>query len=130
MDGDFLSWDLCVIGGRDYFIRGILEIPVHGMEGRFAFGCWSTLSRANFELYSNHLDGIEVDEPWTGWFSCEFRSFPGTVNTPCWVMPHSDGALPCIWLDDESHPLAIAQRDGIDAERLLEIYRVHGHPLD
>jgi hypothetical protein len=28
---------------------------------------------------------------------------------------------------DESHPLAIAQRDGISAERVLEIYAYYGH---
>ncbi len=127
---DFLSPDFCVIDGRDYFVRGLLFIPVVGLDHCFAFGCWSTLSRANFERYVAHFEGIEPDEPWTGWFSNEFTAFPGTVNTPCLVMPQSDGARPEIWLDDEDHPLSIAQRDGITPERLLDIYRQHGHPVD
>jgi len=129
LDGDFLSPDFCVIGGQDFFVRGLLFIPVIGLEDDFAFGCWSTLSRANFEKYVAHFDGIDLDEPWTGWFSNEFKAFPGTVNTPCWVMPQSSGERPEIWLDDEEHPLSIAQRNGITPEQLLDIYRVHGHPV-
>ncbi len=130
LDGDFLSLDYCVIGGRDYFVRGLLFIPVIGLDGRFAFGCWSTLSRPNFERYAREVDGIELDEPWTGWFSNEFAPFLGTVNMPCWVMPQPDGNRPEIWLDDEDHPLSIAQQHGITPERLLDIYRQHGHAVD
>lgn len=130
LDGDFLSADFCVIGGQDYFVRGLSFIPVIGLDDSFAFGCWSTLSRTNFELYAAHFDGIDVDEAWTGWFSSEFTAFPGTVNSPCWVMPRPDGTRPEIWLEDEDHPLSIAQRDGITPEQLLDIYRQHGHAVD
>lgn len=130
LDGDFLSPDLCVIGGRDYFVRGLLFIPVIGLDDCFAFGCWSTLSRASFEHYVAHPEGIELAEPWTGWFSNEFAPFLGTVNLPCWVMPQRNSDRPEVWLDDEEHPLSIAQRDGITAEQLLDIYRLHGHPVD
>jgi hypothetical protein len=51
-DGDFLSEDFCIIGGRYFFVRGVLEIPVHGFAEKFGFGCWSTLSRENFEQYA------------------------------------------------------------------------------
>ena len=130
LDGDFLSPDYCVIGGRDYFVRGLLFIPVIGLDDCFAFGCWSTLSRPNFERYVEQFDGIALDEPWTGWFSNEFAPFLGTVNAPCWVMPQTDSSRPEIWLDDGEHPLSIAQRDGITPEQLLDIYRQHGHPVD
>ncbi len=126
-EGDFLSADVCVIGEQDFFVRGLLLIPVIGMADCFAFGCWSSLSRANFERYVEHFEGIEVEKPWTGWFASEFAPFAGTVNTPCWVMPQRDSGRPEIWLDDEAHPLSIARRDGITPERLLEIYALHGH---
>ena len=128
-DGDFLSDDLCVIGGADFFVRGVLEIPVHGSDEPFGFGGWSTLSRANFELYVASIDGAVLDEDaiWTGWLSTWAKPFPSTLNQPCWVEPRAGGLRPLIWLHDETHPLAAAQRDGIGRERLLEIYEANGH---
>jgi len=127
MHGDFLSDDLCVVDGRDFFVRGLLEIPVRGMAETFSFGCWSSLSRAHFEFYVENFDGIELDEPWTGWFASWPAPFPSSVNEPCWVEPQPSRARPLIWLENEDHPLAIAQQNGISVERLLEIYRANGH---
>ena len=38
LDGDFLSEDFCVIGGKDFLVRAVLEIPVHGLAEKFGFG--------------------------------------------------------------------------------------------
>jgi hypothetical protein len=129
MAGDFLSDDLCVIAGEDFFVRGVLEIPVHGSQQSFGFGSWSTLSRENFELYVASMDGTRLDEDaiWTGWFATWPKPFPSPLNQPCWVEPQEGGLRPMIWLEDETHPLARAQRDGITIERLLEIYAANGH---
>ena len=129
IDGDFLSDDLCVIDGTDFFVRGVLEIPVHGSEQPFGFGSWSTLSRANFELYVASLDGALIDEDaiWTGWFATWPKPFASPVNQPCWVEPQSGRLRPLIWLEDETHPLAQAQRDGITIDGLLEIYAANDH---
>jgi hypothetical protein len=129
MDGDFLSDDLCVIGGEHFFVRGVLDIPLIGSEHSFGFGSWSTLSRANFELYVDSLNGavLDPDAIWTGWFSTWPKPFPSPINEPCWVEPQPGNSRPMIWLDGESHPLAAAQRGGISLERLLEIYEANGH---
>jgi len=129
MEGDFLSEDFCVLGGEDFFVRGVLEIPVHGLDQSFGFGIWSTLSRSNFTLYVERFweDDYEGLGPWTGWFSNELRGYPGTLNQPCWVETPLPGQRPLIVLANDDHPLAVAQRDGITAERVLEIYEAHGH---
>jgi hypothetical protein len=33
-----LSEDLCIIEGRDFFIHGVIEIPVHDYEYEFGWG--------------------------------------------------------------------------------------------
>jgi hypothetical protein len=33
-----LTEDLCIIKGRDYFVRGVIEIRVHDYEHEFAWG--------------------------------------------------------------------------------------------
>lgn len=132
MEGDFLSADLCVIGGEDFFVRGIVDIPVEGLSENFGFCCWSSLSRANFELYVAHFDsaGLEALGPWTGWFANDAGPYPDSFNEPCSVYPREAGTRPLIVLEDPDHPLARAQRDGITAEELLAIYRANSHGPD
>lgn len=129
MDGDFLSEDFCIIGGDSFFVRGVLDIPVHGLAEKFGFGVWSSLSRTNFDLYADRFDeGAYAGlGPWTGWFSNRIETFPDTVKQPCWVHPQLDRQRPVISLGDPDHPLAVAQQDGVDAERVLEIYAAYGH---
>jgi hypothetical protein len=131
MDGDFLSEDFCVIGGEHFFVRGVFDIPVHGLEEMFGFGSWSTLSRTNFDKYVDGFDHGDYADfgPWTGWFSDALQGFGDTFNQHCWVTPQSDRLRPKIALVDESHPLAIAQRNGISAERVLDIYASYGHAV-
>jgi hypothetical protein len=128
-EGDFLSEDFCVLGGEDFFVRCVLEVPVHGLARKFGFGTWSTLSRANFDIYVEGFDDSRYSDmgPWTGWFSNRLKTFPDTLSQPCWVHPQLGNQRPVIRLADEDHPLAVAQEEGIEAERLLEIYAAYGH---
>lgn len=129
LDGNFLSEDFCVIGGRDFFVRCVLEIPVHGIAEKFGFGCWSTLSRANFEHYVERFDDGDYggEGPWFGWFSNGLKGFEETLNQPCWVCPQLDRQRPVIALEDPEHELTRAQQEGISPARLLELYALHGH---
>ena len=129
LDGDFLSEDFCVLGGEHFFVRGVFDIPVHGMAEKFGFGAWSTLSRTNFEKYVDRFDDGRLDDtgPWTGWFSNSLKPFPASVNEPCWVHPQQGRQRPTITLHNDTHELAIAQLEGITPERVLEIYAANGH---
>ena len=51
-----LSGDTCVIDGRDYFIRGIIEISVHKCDEIFGWGVWVSLKKENFERYLATFD--------------------------------------------------------------------------
>ena len=129
LEGDFLSEDFCVIGGEHFFVRGVFEIPVHGMAEKFGFGIWSTLSRENFERYVDRFDeGAYAGEgPWFGWFSNRLTGFEDTLNQACWVHPQLDRQRPTMTLDDPEHELSLAQEHGIAPERVLEIYASCGH---
>jgi hypothetical protein len=128
-DGDFLSEDFCVVGGEHFFVRCVFEIPVHGLAEKFGFGIWSTLSRANFQIYLDAFDnGMYANRgPWTGWFSHRLISFEDTLNQGCWVHPRLDRQRPVITLANEEHELARAQEEGITPERVLELYAAYGH---
>lgn len=129
LTSDFLSEDFCILGGEHFFVRCVFEIPVNGMADKFAYGIWSTLSRANFERYIAGFDSGKPDDlgPWWGWFGNRLPGWPDTLNTGCWVHLHPGRQRPSVRLDDPEHELSIAQIQGISAERLLEIYAAAGH---
>lgn len=131
LDRDFLSEDFCVMDGKYFFVRCVLEIPVHGLAQKFGFGCWGTLSRTNFERYVDRFDdaGFQGEGPWGSWLCNQLLDYVGDEPLACWMHPQLDRQRPVLRVQDADHPLAIAQADGVDAEVILEIYRRSGHEV-
>jgi len=130
LEGDFLSEDFCVLDGEHFFVRSVLEIPVHGLDSPWGFGCWATLSRANFEKYIAGFDDGEYEDngPWFGWLSNQLKIYfedPDPIAVD--VFPQANRQRPKLFAKDEGHPLAIAQRDGITPEAMLTLLRSYGH---
>lgn len=128
-DGDFLSEDFCVLEGKNFLIRAVLEIPVHGIAEKFSFGCWSTLSRQNFDKYLAGFDDGDYPDwgPWTGWLCNQLETWIDAEPQGVHVYPQPDRQRPTLRIMDSAHPLAVAQAEGIGAERLAEILRFYGH---
>ena len=128
-DGDFLSEDFCVLDGKYFMIRAVLQIPVQEVGGIFGFGCWSTLSRENFDKYIQGFDTSEYPDtgPWSGWLCNQLADYIGADPLAVWVQPRADRQRPLLWVMDDDHPLAIAQEEGVTAERVLEIFKFYGH---
>lgn len=131
LDGDFLSDDFCVIDGKYFLVRCVIEIPVHGLERNLGFGCWGTLSRTNFESYIERFDsgGFQGAGPWSSWLCNQFYTYVGSDPLACRMFPQLDRQGPVLRVQDEAHPLAIAQQQGISAEQVLEIYQHYGHAI-
>ena len=131
-DGDFLSEDFCVLGGENFFIRGVLEIPIQKSDEYFGFGSWSTLSRENFELYLSEFDeGLtNTDLSWFGWFSTSISGIAEEMPLGCTVVPQTQRQRPRFWINGDEHPLVEMQENGIGAERLLQIYAAYGHAMN
>lgn len=132
-DGDFLSTDFCVLDGTNFLVRGVLEIPVHGLAEKFSFGCWSTLSRANFDKYVEGFDDGAYPDfgPWTGWLCNQLESYIGAEPEAVNVYPQPHRQRPTLRIMNPEHQLAIDQGEGISIERLTEILRFYGHlPAD
>ncbi|QDX27442.1 DUF2199 domain-containing protein [Sphingomonas suaedae] len=129
LDGDFLSEDFCVMDSRYFFVRAVLEIPVHGQAEKFGFGCWSTLSRDNFEKYLDGFDNADFANcgPWTGWLCNQLGTYIGTDPEGVYVYPQPDRQRPTLRVANPDHGLAIDQEQGISVEQLTEILRFYGH---
>jgi hypothetical protein len=127
-DGDFLSEDFCVLGGEHFLVRAVLLIPVAGMED-FGFGCWTSLSRPNFDRYVEHFDDGQMPEGerWSGWLCSGLADYTGTDPLALWVQPRAERQRPLLWVMDDNHPLAVAQDHGVSPERMVEILDRYGH---
>jgi hypothetical protein len=116
-----LTSDTCIIDGEDFFIRGVIEIPVHDYPPGFAFGVWVSQKEENFRRYLDHFDTAEIG-PYFGWLSNEIACYDeSTIKLKTMAHFRGRGLRPAIVLEPTHHPLAVDQREGISLERAWEI---------
>ncbi|WUH91895.1 DUF2199 domain-containing protein [Streptomyces sp. NBC_00433] len=126
-----LSPDQCVIRGRHFFIRGLIEIPVIGSEDVFSWGVWVSLSKDNFAraLEVWNTVGREAERPYFGWLSTELALYSeSTTDLKTNAHTRPVGSRPFIELEPTDHPLAVEQRTGITHDRVREIAAAVLHP--
>ncbi|MFE2418238.1 DUF2199 domain-containing protein [Streptomyces hokutonensis] len=129
--GSMLSSDQCVIKGRHYFIKGLIEIPVIGSGDPFSWGVWVSLSRDNFAraLDMWNTPGREAEKPYFGWLTTELSLYsPSTLNLKTNAHTRPLGRRPFVELEPTDHPLAVEQRTGITQDRVREIAEAVLHP--
>jgi len=108
-----LTEDLCIIEERDYFVHGVIEIPVHDYEHEFGWGVWVSHKRENFEIYREQFDTADIG-PFFGWLCTEIDYYPeSTLSLKTMAHYRGAGLRPMIVLAECDHPLYPQQRDGI-----------------
>ena len=123
-----LSSDFCVIEDKDFFIRVILEIPIHGAKEPFTWGVWVSQSRPNFETYAARFKQEDNREPTFGWFSNNLPYYPDTLLLKTRVHFQPKGLRPKLELEKSEHPLCVDFHNGISWEKAVEIAQVALHP--
>jgi hypothetical protein len=120
--------DDCVMeiaGDRAYFIRGVLEVPIHGTDQRLGFGVWSTLSEQNYHRYADSFFDDDQSKlgPMFGYLANRLPAYPDTLNLKLDVLPQDNRQRPLLRLWDEAaeHPLYRDQSFGVDTGRLTEL---------
>lgn len=124
-----LTADTCIVDDTHFFVRGCIEIPVHGVAEPFVWGVWASLSRDHFERFVALLDcELRAQHgPYFGWLSAAITTYPDTENLKTRVHLRDHGVRPWIELEPTDHPLAVEQRAGISVTRLAEIYAACTH---
>ena len=120
-----LTGDTCV-SGDDYFIRGVLYVPVHNQEEPFGFGVWVSQKKENFETYLANFDTPEIG-PFFGWLCTNIGYYPArSLGLKTMAYFRGNGQRPTIELHpSDHHQLAIDQREGITLAKAWEI--VHSY---
>lgn len=118
------SDDLCRTPHGHFFVRAVLELPlIGGPQPTFEFGVWGSLSAANFERYVDTFDDDDQSKlgPMFSYLSNEVRGFPDSFALKSNLLPQDHRKRPFVELEPTDHPLAIAQRVGIEFGKVLEI---------
>jgi hypothetical protein len=124
----WLTEDTCVIDDEDFFIRGVLLIPVHDYGRDFGFGVWVSQKMENFRRYLAEPDSDRIG-PFFGWLSTEISYYPeSTLGLKTTAHFRGGGARPTVELEPTEHPLAVDQREGITLAKAWEI--VHFYTKD
>ena len=120
---NLLDEDVCVIAGEDYFIRGVIELPIIGTSEMFRWGVWGSLSRENFEkLTKMNDDPARVElPPMFSWLSNQIDEYPDTLNLKMHAHIQEPGNRPIFELEPTDHPLSQEYYQGITPERVKEI---------
>ncbi|TXI01466.1 MAG: DUF2199 domain-containing protein [Rhizobium sp.] len=125
-----LGSDDCVIDERQFFVRGCLEIPVHGYEEPFSWGVWLSLSESSFREWVRTFDAAQRSHvgPFFGWLNTRLHGYPETLNLKTMVHLRDNGIRPYVELERTDHPLALEQGNGISPDRVAQIFRELVHP--
>lgn len=127
-----LGSDDCVIDEQYFFIRGGIEIPIHGHAEPFVWGVWVSISLACYETWVRTFDAPERAQtpPLFGWLNTRLAPYPETLSLKTHVHLRDGGIRPSIQLEPTDHPLAVEQREGIAVERVTQIYAMLVHGAD
>lgn len=127
--------DACIVrdeqGDAHYYLHVLVPIPVRGERVPFHWVAWVEIDAAPWRRLVDGLaaDGRSAD----GAFACtaslanDFPGYPSTLGMRGTVQVMERRLRPAFTIAaDVAHPLAREQREGIQAERLLEIVGAHG----
>jgi hypothetical protein len=116
-----LTEDLCVIQNRDFFVHGVIEIPVHDSLDAFGWGVWVSHKKENFETYRDNFDSPDIG-PFFGWLSNEIKFYsPSTLELKTMAHYQGQNLRPKILLEPTDHPLARHQHEGITLAQAWQI---------
>ncbi len=118
-----LGSDVCVIDGKEFFIRGCIEISVIGLEQPFMWGTWVSVDKKSYKRYLELFDaeGQEKEPPFFGWLNHTPPGYPREEPYTAMLFLRPMPLRPAIVLETSDHPLSMEQRHGISIERLKEI---------
>lgn len=119
-----LSSELCVIDAEQFFVRGLLEIPVRGTEDPVHLGSLGWIAGAELPPLREAPRSGERSErrPFVGRLCSPPRPYPNSSDLVVSLYLRDKGVRPSVVVARTSHPLGVEQRDGISRRRLAEIY--------
>lgn len=125
----FLTSDACVIDDEYFFAKGLLELPVDGLEETLTFTPWVSLSEVNFLKFQESLDIADASqyEPMFGWFCNRIDGFGDCEGLKTNLIFQNNNNRPYINIERSEHLLSSAYHDGISQESMIAIVEGYLH---
>ena len=121
--------DFAVLDGRRFFVRGLLELPIPELGGRFGYGTWVEVREPEFGELRRRWHDPEQFEPVDCAVANELAPYRATTGLGATLRATTPDRLPTVELADGDHPLIGDQRSGITAARSDELASVVLHPV-
>lgn len=125
-----LASDLCYYEdeeGYHYFIRVVLEIPIHGIQEPFMWGIWVSVSEKSFNHYFETYDSPSLEYGYFGYISNYLPFYKNTYALASDVNVQLGGSRPKLNLHETEHELVSDYRQGISIEKAQEIAELCMH---
>jgi hypothetical protein len=129
MQRAWLADDFAVLDDERFFVRGLLELPVPGLEDRFAYGTWVEVAISDFQQLMRHWHDEEQFAAVRCTLANELEPYRGTVGLRATLRATAADRLPAVELSDAPHELVSAQRHGISVRRSDELAAAVLHPM-
>ena len=109
--------------GDRHFVRGLIELPIPEEDGRFGYGSWIEVSKADVvalgELWTTRTAGGTTRS--AGTLANELSPYFATEGLAGRFGCATFHLLPLVELEDADHGLVRAQQNGISAHRAHEL---------
>ena len=117
--------DYAVRNDEEFYVRGLIHLPIVGTDQHFRWGVWGSLSRDNFyKLHAMDDDPKRVElGPMFSWLSNWIPEYGEVENIKMQMHPQEPGMRPHFEIEHTDHPLAQEYHHGITPERVKEIMR-------
>ena len=125
----WLADDFAVLDDERFFVRGLLELPIPGLDNRFAYGTWVEVSMPDFQELMRRWHDEAQFEAVECTVANELEPYPETLGLGGTLRATAPDRLPAVELADAPHELVRAQRQGISVGRSDELAAVVLHPL-
>jgi len=126
---DVLMADFCSIGDQ-FYLRGLLSLPIRDTEAQFAFGPWALVEPETFRAYHTAF-GTDKETDLgihSGWLANDLPGFPDSIDFQLSIHFVGGSERPQFVMGTRS-ALEQTQSQGISFDRLLDIYATFGHDL-
>lgn len=128
-----LGSDLCVVDDKAFYIRAMLEIPIHGAEEPFCWGVWVSQSKESFDRYVETYDRDQSGDGSFGWLVVTMPGYGERDEAGNWPVLACDvrwgkpGKRPQVVPHACEHVLYLDFADGISWERAMELATLTMH---
>ncbi|MFN8439226.1 MAG: DUF2199 domain-containing protein [Caldilineaceae bacterium] len=112
--------DVCVIDNNEFYIRGVLPIPVIDSDKDFRWGTWARVEEGDFKTYLKYWDGNipENFPPLIGYLSGGLKDYPESDMISVEIYLQSGNQRPFFKVLSSESSLGVDQEKGITMEKV------------